>query len=77
MTCRDEILACVMQIARRKKFFTFEDIYNCMRTRGTEYRRNTIRTNVVSRMCVDAPKNHARKYDDLERVSKGYYRLAQ
>ena len=32
------------------------------------------RTEIVSRMCADAPVHHATAYEDLERVSRGQYR---
>jgi hypothetical protein len=35
----------------------------------------TIRTHVVSRCCVNAPKNHPHKWDYFERVSRGLYRI--
>jgi hypothetical protein len=41
----------------------------------SEFKESTIRTHVVSRMCANAPENHAVVYADLERVRPGYYRL--
>jgi len=44
---------------------------------GSRYKESTIRTHVTSRMCRNAPKYHATKYDDFERVDYGTYRLVR
>ena len=77
MTCRDEILACANRIITKKGIneFTLKEIIDCMNLSGTGYKESTIRTHVTSRMCANAPKHHAVKFDDLERVSHGIYRL--
>jgi hypothetical protein len=41
---------------------------------GTRYRDSTIRTEVGSRMCGNAPDHHAVVYNDLVRVGTGEYR---
>lgn len=46
-----------------------------MRHNGTPYTDSTIRTHIVSKMCMDAPDHHAVVYQDLERVGRGLYRL--
>jgi hypothetical protein len=76
MTARDEILAALPTVAARTLDGTFtpEDVVNELRRRGTRYRESTIRTHIVSRMCTNAPDNHARTYDDIERVSDSRYR---
>lgn len=77
MSCRDEILDCVRRITSQKSSdeFTVEEVLDCMRARGTEYRVSTIRTHITSRLCVSAPKHHAVRYPDLERTARGTYRL--
>ena len=44
--------------------------------RPSGYAESTIRTHVTSRMCGNAPDNHAVTYDDLVRIDAGRYRLA-
>lgn len=44
---------------------------------GSPYPPSTLRTHIVSRLCVDAPENHAHRWPDLQRVSYGLYRLHQ
>ena len=77
MTCRSEILAVVPRLAARSSdgSFTVDDVVAELRGRGSRYRESTIRTHVASRMCANAPDNHAVVYDDLERIDDGRYRL--
>ncbi len=35
----------------------------------------TIRTHIVSRCCVNAPKNHPHRWDYFERVARGEYEI--
>lgn len=42
--------------------------------RGSRYKESTIRTHVASRMCSDAPDNHAKTFNDLQRVGHGLYK---
>jgi DNA-binding transcriptional regulator YhcF (GntR family) len=76
-TCRDEILETIRTLGRRSQTdrFTIQQVINEMNAKGTTYSENTIRTHIASRMCRDAPDNHAVVYDDLERVGRGEYRL--
>ena len=77
MTCRDEILQVARKIVLEKgqNEFTILDIIDGMRRNNSRYEDSTIRTNVVSRLCANAPKNHAVKFDDFERIDHGIYRL--
>lgn len=77
MTARDEILAALPAVRARlgRDTFTPAEMIAELQRRGTRYPADTIRTEIVSRLCADAPDNHARVYDDLERVSRGVYRL--
>lgn len=77
MTCRDEILkaANFLQSSSPDNTFSPAEVIHRMQRMGTDYSESTIRTHIVSKMCHGAPTNHAGKYDDLERVSRGLYRL--
>jgi len=79
MTCRDEVLACCRALEREtgRTTFSVAEIIERMEAQGTFYMESTIRTHVTSRMCVNAPSNHGTTYGDLERVSRGYYRLVR
>jgi hypothetical protein len=76
-TARDEILSAMRSLRSRhgRDVFKLDEIVQEVFARGSSYADSTIRTHVVSRMCVDARPNHAVVYDDLERVSPAHYRL--
>jgi hypothetical protein len=76
VTARDEILAALPAIRTRlgRETFSPQDVVDELHLRGSGYAESTIRTHVTSRMCRGAPENHARTYDDLERVGSGLYR---
>jgi hypothetical protein len=78
-TCRDGILDCARLVMRESglDYFTIPEIIKCMAKRESKYAESTIRTHIVSRMCANAPDNHAVTYRDLERTERGEYRLLQ
>ena len=78
MTARDEILAAATTITggRKQATFTVEQVIDELRRAGSRYAVSTIRTHVTSRMCANAPDNHAVTYDDFLRTDVGTYRLA-
>jgi hypothetical protein len=57
--------------------FTLAEIIAEMGARRSEYSERTIRTHVTSRMCANAPKNHAIVYNDFWCIDRGSgrYRL--
>jgi hypothetical protein len=75
-TCREEILEAFAALERRHGRDTFApaELVAEVLARGSEHRESTIRTHIVSAMCVNAPPNHAVRYRDLERVGAGRYR---
>lgn len=77
VTARDEILEAARTLANRSadKTFSVHEIVDQLRRQGSRYAENTVRTHVVSRMCVNAPDHHATVFADLERVGAGRYRL--
>jgi len=77
MTCRNEILKCVKEILNQKSNneFTIQEVIDCMRSKGTKYKESGIRTHVTSRLCSNAPDNHAVTYPDFVRTDRGIYRL--
>ncbi len=60
-----------------EKEFLLADIIAKMRAGGTRYSEQTIRTHVTSRMCANAPRNHAIVYNDFWCIDRGSgrYRL--
>lgn len=79
MTARDEILNALPRLRARlgRDDFTPAEMIDELRRAGSAYSDSTIRTHVVSRMCINAPDNHAVVYSDLERIGHGLYRQRQ
>ncbi len=77
MTCRDEILAVARRLGRERTegTFTAHEIVAAMRERGTRHLDTTIRRHVATEMCRNAVGPGAGKYQDLERVGRGQFRL--
>jgi hypothetical protein len=71
-TCRHEILECARVVMQQSglDYVTVPEVITCMQQRGSRYAESTIRTHIVSRMCANAPDNHAVTYGDLERTGK-------
>lgn len=76
MTCRQEILDAFAVLERRhgRAVFSPAELVAEVLARGSRHPESTIRTHIVSAMCVNAPANHAVRYPDLERVDRGLYR---
>ena len=75
-TCGDEVLAAFGRLEQRqgRRQFTVAEIIKEVFEAGSSYQESTVRTHIVSRMCVDSPDHHASVYPDLERVGRGCYR---
>jgi hypothetical protein len=78
VTARDEVLAAARKLTALSADGTFtpDEVVAILRREGSPYKESTIRTHVVSRMCANAPDNHAVTYRDLVRTDVGRYRLA-
>lgn len=78
-TCRAEILAAFGRLQRRhgRAVFAPAEIVQEVLSVTDRYPEQTIRTEIVSRMCGEAPTHHAVAYDDLERVGRAQYRVRQ
>jgi hypothetical protein len=76
-TCRDAVLDAMRALRDRhgRSAFKLEEIVHEVQSRTSAFKESTIRTHVVSRLCSNAPNNHAVVYKDLERVGPGLYRL--
>lgn len=76
-TCRAEILAAFDRLERRhgRAVFAPVEIIQEVLAVTDRYPEHTVRTEIVSRMCAEAPVHHAASYNDLERVGRGRYRV--
>jgi hypothetical protein len=78
MTARLEILDAARALtARGQSPFSPQQLIQEVQRRGTQYAESTLRTHIVSAMCVNAPEHHAVRYPDLYRVDRGQYVLHQ
>jgi hypothetical protein len=76
MSARQEILDAANALrARGLEPFSPANLIAELRRRGSAYLESTLRTHIVSVMCVNAPSNRAVWHPDLERVGHGEYRL--
>ena len=78
-TAREAVLAAARTLASRSPdgTFTVAEVVNEVRRRDGRLADSTVRTHVISRMCVNAPDHHATVFPDLERVDRGRYRLTR
>jgi len=78
MTARSEILSAAREFDATSPDGTFslKEMVKHLAAEGSLYAEATIRTHVASVMCTNAPGNHASTYNDLVRVGRGRYRLA-
>jgi hypothetical protein len=75
--CREAIIFALDSLRARhgREEFRLSEIVVEVLANTAAFQDSTIRTHVTSRMCVNAPEHHATRYDDLERVRTGWYRL--
>jgi predicted RNase H-like HicB family nuclease len=73
MADHHDILTAAQRILaeRGETTFTPDDIVRAL----PDLNPSTIRTHVVSRCCVNAPKNHPHKWDYFRRVQRGRYEV--
>jgi len=73
MPVHHEVLAAANRIASQRKDWTFtpDEIIRALPNLN-EY---SVRTDIVSRCCVNAPANHLRRWDYFRRVARGKYEV--
>jgi len=73
MHVHDEVLAAANRIASESGDLTFTP-YEVVKALPA-LNENSVRTHIVSRCCVNAPKNHLHKWDYFRRVGHGRYEV--
>jgi predicted RNase H-like HicB family nuclease len=70
----EEVLHAARRICgeRRGRTFTPEEIVRAL----PHLNASSVRTHIVSRCCVDAPKNHPHRWGYFRRVGRGIYEIA-
>ena len=73
MAIHDEVLSTARRICRERgeKTFRVADIVQAL----PHLNSSSVRTHVVSRCCVNAPKNHPHKWKYFRRVGRGEYEI--
>jgi predicted RNase H-like HicB family nuclease len=73
MVIHEEVLGTARRICRERRERTFRvaDVVQAL----PHLNPSSVRTHVVSRCCVNAPKNHPHKWDYFRRVGRGEYTI--
>ena len=73
MAVHEEVLAIAQRLcaARRTRQFTPADVVHAL----PHLNERTVRTHVVSRCCVNAPKNHDHRWPYFSRLRRGVYEI--
>jgi predicted RNase H-like HicB family nuclease len=73
MHIHEEVLKVANEIASGRNDWTFgvEEAVRQLR----HLNESSVRTHVVSRCCINAPKNHPHKWDYFRRVGRGRYQI--
>lgn len=68
-----EVLAAALRICRERRSWAFraDEIVRAL----PHLNERSVRTHIVSRCCVNAPKNHPHKWDYFRRVGRGEYEI--
>ena len=74
MAIHDEVLQAARRICRERGEwkFTPQDIVRAL----PDLNESSVRTHVVSRCCINAPKNHPHKWDYFRRTHRGVYEIS-
>lgn len=73
MHVHEEVLEAARRLAAKRKnwSFTVREIVAAL----PALNQSTVQTHVVSRCCVNAPKNHPHKWDYFRRIGRGLYQI--
>ncbi len=73
MPIHEEVLRVAIRLCRERGGWTFtaEEVVRAL----PHLNESSVRTHVVSRCCVNAPKNHPHKWDYFSRVGRGLYEV--
>jgi len=73
MAIHEEVLRTAIQICRERGNWTFKTEEVVLRL--PHLNESSVRTHIVSRCCVNAPKNHPHKWNYFERIRRGHYTI--
>ena len=73
MAIHEEVLKTAIRLCRERGAWTFKADEVVLRL--PHLNESSVRTHIVSRCCVNAPKNHPHKWDYFERTQRGFYTI--
>ena len=73
MAIHDEVLRAARRLCRERRGWTFTpaEVVRAL----PDLNVSSVRTHIVSRCCVNAPKNHPHKWEYFRRVRRGVYEI--
>jgi len=73
MAIHDEVLRAAGRLCRERRGWTFTpaEVVRAL----PDLNESSVRTHIVSRCCVDAPRNHPHKWDYFRRIRRGIYEI--
>jgi predicted RNase H-like HicB family nuclease len=73
MAIHDEVLRAARRLCRERRGWTFTpgEVVRAL----PDLNESSVRTHIVSRCCVDAPKNHPHKWNYFRRLRRGVYEI--
>src|SRR5512139_2622734 len=73
MAIHTEVLETARRLCRERGGWTFtpEEVVRAL----PDLNANSVRTHIVSRCCVNAPKNHPHTWDYFTRLRRGIYEI--
>ncbi len=73
MAIHNEVLSAARRLCRERRGWTFkpEELVRAL----PDLNASSVRTHIVSRCCVNAPKNHPHKWDYFQRIRRGVYEI--
>jgi len=77
MGAKEEVLSAAESVVKKKGVneFTVGEVISHMQKKKTKYKEPTIRSQIVSRCCINAPKHHDDQYEYFERLGKNTYSI--
>lgn len=73
MAIHEEVLRTAIRLCRKRGNWTFKADEVVLRL--PHLNESSVRTHIVSRCCVNAPKNHPHKWDYFDRTRRGLYTI--
>jgi predicted RNase H-like HicB family nuclease len=73
MAIHEEVLRAAIRICRERGYWTFKADEVVLRL--PHLNESSVRTHIVSRCCINAPKNHPHKWDYFKRMHRGLYAI--